>query len=285
MNPGCYGCVKGMHPLASSMRTQTPGVVASSSAPCTEHVFHGENEKAEIAFTYFDAILGTPPMTSAAINLNALGIPKINVAHLEKRFFEAEVWEVIKSLPLDKAPGPYDFIARFLQGAWEVIRPDIMRAFQAFWELDMRQDVNEALLALLPKNPEADEIKDYRPISLIHCIGKLIAKVLAKRLAPKLNKVVNQSQSVFIKGRYIQDNFKFVQATTKLLHVRKKLSLLIKLDIAKAFDSVAWPFLLNILKYLCFGQVWHDWLSALLSTSSTHTPFFDFMILPFCNFK
>jgi hypothetical protein len=131
-------------------------------------------------------------------------------------------------------------------------------------------DVNEALMTLLPKSLDVVEIKDYHPISLIHCIGKLISKVLANRLAPKLSEVVNQSQSVFIKGRYIQDNFKFVQATSKLLHVRKQPSLLIKIDIAKAFDSVAWLFLLNILEFLGFGRVWRDWLSALLSTSSTH---------------
>jgi hypothetical protein len=46
-------------------------------------------------------------------------------------------------------------------------------------------------------------LKDFRPISLIHIIGKLFSKVLTNILAPKLDTLVHQSQSVFIKGRYI----------------------------------------------------------------------------------
>jgi hypothetical protein len=44
---------------------------------------------------------------------------------------------------------------------------------------------------------------------------------------------------------------------------------LIKLDIAKAFNSVSLPFLMNIIEFLGFGRVWRDWLSTLLSTSGT----------------
>jgi hypothetical protein len=44
---------------------------------------------------------------------------------------------------------------------------------------------------------------------------------------------------------------------------------LIKLDIAKAFNSMSSPFLLNIIEFLGFGRVWRDWLSTLLSTSGT----------------
>jgi hypothetical protein len=68
-------------------------------------VFLDEHQKAEIAFSYFDGILGTPPTTSAVINQNVLGIPKIDATHLEQRFIETEVWDVIKSLPQDKRPG------------------------------------------------------------------------------------------------------------------------------------------------------------------------------------
>ena len=45
--------------------------------------------------------------------------------------------------------------------------------------------------------------------------------------------------------------------------------MLLKVDIAKAFDSVAWPFLLEALQHLGFSRRWMDWISALLSTAST----------------
>jgi hypothetical protein len=163
-------------------------------------------------------------------------------------------------LPLDKAPGPDGFSTRF-PGP---------HACDSFWYLDTRnlQSVNEALLTQLPKSPEASKVTDYHPISLIHIVGKLLSKFLANQLAPKLNNLVHISQSAF-KGHFIQDNFKLVQSTAKLLHLRKCPSLLLKIDIAKAFDSVAWPFLLDILEYLGFPRTWRDWISCLMSSAST----------------
>jgi hypothetical protein len=109
------------------------------------------------------------------------------------------------------------------------------------------------------------KVKDYCPISLIHIMGKLLSRVLASRLAPKLNSLVHISQSAFI----IEDNFKSVQSSDKLLHVRKHASLHLKVDIAKAFDLVAWPFLHEIMEHLSFSGVWRHWTSILLSTAST----------------
>jgi hypothetical protein len=67
-----------------------------------------------------------------------------------------------------------------------------MLVFNAFWHLDTQNfhGVNVALMVLLPKTAEASSIKDYRPISLIHIVGKLFSKVLANILAPKLAKLV-----------------------------------------------------------------------------------------------
>jgi hypothetical protein len=54
-------------------------------------------------------------------------------------------------------------------------------------------------------------VKDFRPISLVHSFVKLVTKVLANRLAGKLNDMVSPIQSAFMKGRFIQDNFMLVQ--------------------------------------------------------------------------
>jgi hypothetical protein len=189
---------------------------------------------------------------------------------LGDRFTEEEVWNVIRSLLPDKALGPYDFTARFLHAAWQIIRPDLIAVLDAFWRCDTRSfhSLNQALMILLPKSSEVPGIRDFRPIALIQSIGKLVSKILANRLAPRLPMLMHRSQSAFIIGWYIQDNFRFVHSEAKLLHAKHQACLLLKVDITKAFDSVTWSFLLEVLKFIGFPVVWSNWISTLLSTAS-----------------
>jgi retron-type reverse transcriptase len=130
--------------------------------------------------------------------------------------------------------------------------------------------VNEANIVLLPKNQMAATISEYRPISLINSVAKLITKVLANRLAPHMNELVSHAQNAFIKKRCIHDNFLYAQRVIQLLHRKKKPAFFfIKLDISKAFDSIGWTFLLEVMQALGFSTKWRDWVSALLGTSSS----------------
>jgi hypothetical protein len=93
--------------------------------------------------------------------------------------------------------------------------------------------------------------------------------MLANRLAPRLDDLIKRNQSAFIKGRSILDNYKYVRGAAKLLWKRKIPKVLLKLDISKAFDTVAWPFLLELMRAWDFGQRWCDWIALLISTAST----------------
>jgi len=81
--------------------------------------------------------------------------------------------------------------------------------------------------------------------------------------------MVAANQSAFIRGRCIHDNFILVQQTVKVLHRQNMPSLFLKLDISKAFDSVSWAFLLEVLSHLGFGMTWCNMVSNLLYTSTT----------------
>jgi hypothetical protein len=141
-----------------------------------------------------------------------------------------------------------------------------MAALVSLHQGDLRnlEVLNSAYLTLIPKKAEALEAKDFRPISLVHSFAKLVTKILANRLAPLLNTLVATNQSAFTRGRCIHDNYMLVQQTIKTLHHRKISCLFLKLDISKAFDSVDWAFLLEVLSHLGFGPTWRSIISNLL---------------------
>lgn len=115
----------------------------------------------------------------------------------------------------------------------------------------------------------AVDIKDFRPVSLVHGAIKIFDKVLATRLEPELPKLVGTHQSALVKGRSLHDNFMLVQCTARRLHALKEPTILLKLDLTKAFNSVQWPFLLEVLSRMGFGRRWIEWICGLLANSST----------------
>jgi len=235
------------------------------------HILTSQDEKEKNIFDFYSNLLGESLDREVTINLDELAIPSFDLSELDAPFSEDEVWRTISSLPSNKAPGPDGFTGKFYKVCWPIIKADLMAAISAVWSRKMGrlEMLNSAYITLLPKKEEATTIRDFRPISLVHSFAKLITKNLANRLASKLDAMVSPNQSAFIKGHFIQDNFMLVQQTARFLHQRKQPRILLKLDITKAFDSVSWPFLLEVLRKLGFGPIWCDILSGLLATSST----------------
>jgi hypothetical protein len=243
-----------------------PSVISREGQTLTSH----EDKAAEFA-EFYEGLLGTQENRDVTINLDALGVPSFELAQLDAPFSEDEVWRTIKCLPSDKAPGPDGFTGRFYKSCWPIIKSEIMAAISCVWARKFRnmKALNSAFITLLPKLQPALYAKDYRPISLVHIFTKLVTKILANRLAGRIHEMVSSNQSTFIKGRFIQDNFMLVQQTARFLHQQKQPRFLFKLDISKAFDSVSWAFLIEVMKKMGFDTIRCDMVSGLLATSST----------------
>lgn len=103
---------------------------------------------------------------------------------------------------------------------------------------------NATFVAFIPKKPGAVEVKDFRPISLIGGVYKIISKLLTERLKTVIGKLVDEHQS----GRQILDAALLANELVDSRTNQKKSGILYKLDTEKAYDHVNWNFLLKILK-------------------------------------
>lgn len=137
--------------------------------------FTEEDIKADIAFDYYDGLLGTTFARAHLIDLTQLDLPRLDLTEQAARFTAEEILQAIKCSPSNRAPGPDGLGPSFYTAAWEVVGADIVRAFHALWEGDFRSfhQLNEAVMVLLRKSQNPVGLRDYRPISLVHSVGKL----------------------------------------------------------------------------------------------------------------
>nr|GFC31275.1 RNA-directed DNA polymerase, eukaryota [Tanacetum cinerariifolium] len=120
---------------------------------------------------------------------------------------------------------------------------------------------------LISKVPYANLVKDFRPISLIGSIYKIIAKILTNRLINVLGDIVSEVQPAFVVGRQILDGPFILNEVLHWCSKRKHKSLIFKVDFEKAYDSVRWDFLDDVLKKFGFGNKWCNWIQCCLKSS------------------
>nr|GEW37184.1 RNA-directed DNA polymerase, eukaryota, reverse transcriptase zinc-binding domain protein [Tanacetum cinerariifolium] len=109
--------------------------------------------------------------------------------------------------------------------------------------------------------------ENTRPISLIGSMYKIIAKILANRLVGVLRDIVNEVQSAFITERQILDGPFILNEVIQWYKLKNKQSLIFKVDFEKAYDSVRWDFLDDVLKKFGFGNKWCAWIQSCLRSS------------------
>nr|GFC46631.1 RNA-directed DNA polymerase, eukaryota, reverse transcriptase zinc-binding domain protein [Tanacetum cinerariifolium] len=126
-------------------------------------------------------------------------------------------------------------------------------------------------------------VKDFRPISLIGSVYKIVAKILANRLVLLLGGLVSDTQSAFLKERQILDGPFILNEVIQWCKKKKKQSMIFKVDFEKAYDSVRWDFVDTILRKFGFGDKWCKWIHSCLQSSrgsilinSSPTPEFQF---------
>lgn len=130
-----------------------------------------------------------------------------------------------------------------------------MCVFQELYEGTLSTaPIDYAYICLIPKKEGAVRATDFRPISLLNGIQKILSKVLANRLEQVMNGLISPSQSAFLKGRNITDAFASVAELIGWGCKKKVEGVGIKVDFEKAYDRISWPFLFQILRWWGFND-------------------------------
>jgi hypothetical protein len=125
---------------------------------------------------------------------------------------------------------------------------------------------NSAFLALIPKEKGASSFDRFHLISLCNIGYKIITKVIANRINGMLPTIIPENQGGFIKGRHITDNIIPVQEAIHSSMQRGKKGMIVKLDLANAFDRVRHVFLFQVLKKYGFNASFIQWIKACIRT-------------------
>jgi len=153
----------------------------------------GHEEKEKVIGDYFKNHIGSATPRSMTINWQSLGYTPHDLSDLEAPFSHEEVHNTINAMPSDKALGPDGFTGAFFKACWGIIKDDVMSAINSLFTMNAQgfEWLNSACIVLLPKKADVMRVTNFRPISLIHSIAKIFSKLLANRLAPRLNSLVS----------------------------------------------------------------------------------------------
>lgn len=121
-------------------------------------------------------------------------------------FSEDEVWAAIKAMNPASAPGPDGLPMKFFQTFWDVIKPEVMALFKEFYvgSIDLSR-LNFGNVTLIPQVAGASDIRQFRPITVINVIFRILAKGYANRVTQLADCITHPNQSAFIQGQFILD--------------------------------------------------------------------------------
>nr|GEV61591.1 retrovirus-related Pol polyprotein from transposon TNT 1-94 [Tanacetum cinerariifolium] len=160
------------------------------------------------------------------------------VFDLEDMVSNEEIKRAVWDCGSDKSPGPDGFTFECFKKFWTIVGGDVTNAIKEFFiSSSFPKGCNFSFIALIPKVMDVKHLKDFRPISLIGCQYKIIGKILANRLILVIGDIA-----------------------------RKEQLLMFQVDFQKAFDSVRWDHLDDILGKYSFEIKWRGWIRGCLQS-------------------
>ena len=193
------------------------------------------------------------------------------VQTLEGKITYAELLHALKQMKNEKSPGLDGYTAELFKLFWIDLGIFVLRSINYGYEkgsLSMTQ--KQGVITCLPKqDKDRNYLKNWRPISLLNVVYKLASSAIANRMKTVLDSLIREDQKGFISGRCISANVRQIYDVLFETKNQELPGLILSVDFEKAFDTVSWEFIENVLKYFNFGPSIISWIKLFQSGSES----------------
>ena len=205
------------------------------------------NELVETFFeTKFKTVLNKEEIEWSLPDMSKLGehekrMDEITAEALMEPITLTELSVTLDKLDTSKAEGMDGITNEMLRNTGPVARQKLLEMLNNTMISGRIPDSwKEGDVALILKKPPQTDISNYRPITLISCISKLVTKILAQRISLAVEKddLMGPEQNGFRANRSCSDNIFILNSILEMNKSKKKLSYLIFVDLKEAYDRV-----------------------------------------------
>ncbi|XP_010666883.1 uncharacterized protein LOC104884000 [Beta vulgaris subsp. vulgaris] len=207
------------------------------------------------------------PVLSVILN-HGKKITNSHVQILQEAVTKEDIKRIMFSIPDDKSPGADGFNSKFYKHCWEYVGDEVTEAIQDFFRTGkLLKAINITTLTLIPKVKSPENVTEFRPIACCNTLYKCITKLISEKLNKILPEIISDSQGAFVAGRSILHNVLICQDLVKM-YKRKSVrtSCMMKLDLKKAYDTISWEFLRQMLEGLGMPTFYTEMIMTCVTT-------------------
>lgn len=187
---------------------------------------------------------------------------------LGRPFSLYEIEYVVKSLKCEKAPGPDGLQSEVLQEIITYAGQDLCDLLNACrTDGCMLESINTGLIKLIPKNGDKFDVKNYRPLTMLNTVYKVMAKALASRIKSLVSQRVHPMQYGFVHGRSIHEAILNVISAVEWASEQEEEYVIVNMDLEKAYDRAGWEFLHAVIEKIGFGTMFVKMVNTLFTNA------------------
>jgi len=188
----------------------------------------------------YDTIAVSGECMKRQMNCNLSTIPDAANLALEEPVALEEIYQAIKTGKPHKAPG-YDVIClEFLKETWETTKEDLLLIVNEMYTEEIIPDYQKfGIIVYIPKQPHATQVEHYRPLTILNTDFKLVKRIVANRLRPWMQDLLQSSQYCGLMGKSVFEATATIRDAVAYAEVTRSPLCVLTIDFQGAFDNLS----------------------------------------------